>query len=131
MENNIYSYQQYNIIADFLNKFHTSTEWIQFIWIIATAIVCASFILLLKEAIKSFSKQPVLPEGKLVYSVYKKEHNNKIFVFKHDSVPELVVGETILLLPAEKAYNVETSDIGQNKDLEELEKRYSRIKPEK
>ena len=90
---------EYSVVADLLNKFHTSPEWIQALWIVA---VPASLWVVswgLRELLALLLKRPH-PPGELMYSVY---HNSdhEILVYMHNNMTEIVRSKHMLMFPTD------------------------------
>jgi hypothetical protein len=78
---------EYSFLADWLNKFHTSTPFIQALWLVALASVPFSLCWCLRGMALAFApKRRTEPIGQTLYSVAQME-DGALRVFRH--VPDL------------------------------------------
>ncbi len=65
--------QPYSPFADWLSKFHTSSEPIQALWIVALAAVAVSFVWSLTASLRLWlvRRHRAEPLGELIYGVYR------------------------------------------------------------
>lgn len=90
---------EYSLWADLLNKYHTSPEWIQVLWLFAIPLLLFGLGWCLKEAVVAFAKRKQPPRGELVYSIYR-NNDNELLVYKHSETLEQANTDNLILLPA-------------------------------
>jgi len=80
---------QYSIWADLLNKFHTSSEWVQMLWLLAVPLLLFGLIWCVKEVLVAFARPRPDAKGELVYTIFRNA-DNKLLVYSHIEVLEKV-----------------------------------------
>jgi hypothetical protein len=92
--------QTYSAFADLLSKFHTSSEWIQALWLImvpaAVFSLAMSAVSLVRAILAALPMRRREPSGELIYSIYR-DRQGGLLVYRHDRIP--VAPEEALLIP--------------------------------
>ena len=94
--------KKYSFGGDLLNKFHTSPEWIQGLWLLVVLLLLLGLGWCVKEAIVAFAKRKSLPRGKLLYSIHRSDDNDLLIYSYAEEPLEQEDTENIILLPATK-----------------------------
>jgi hypothetical protein len=63
---------EYNFIADFLDTFQSSPDWIKALWLL----IPPSFLLAFVAMLLNFRRSPAKPSGELIYAVYRGSDDN-------------------------------------------------------
>ena len=91
---------KYSFGADLLNKFQTSTEWVQGFWLLVVLLLLLGLGWCVKEAVVAFAKRKSLPRGKLLYSIHRSDENDLLIYSYAEEPLEQVDTDSIILLPA-------------------------------
>ncbi len=89
----------YSVWADLLNKFHTSPEWIQLLWLLAVPLLLFGLSWCVKEVLVAFAEKRESTKGELLYSIYRNS-DNELLVYRHAEMLEQVNSDNMILLPA-------------------------------
>lgn len=88
---------QYSFWADLLNKFHTSSEWIQVLWLLALPLLLFGLSWCVKGVLVAFARRKSDAKGELVYSIYRNSEN-ELLVYSHaDTLEQVDTGRIIWL----------------------------------
>ena len=99
---------EYSLWADMLNKFHTSPEWIQVLWLLAVPLFLFGLCWCVKEVLVAFARKRENAKGELLYSIYRNS-DNELLVFRHAEMLEQVQTGNVILLPAtEKSKEIQS-----------------------
>ncbi len=90
---------EYSLWADLLNKFHTSPEWIQVLWLLAVPMLLFGLCWCIKEVLVAFARRREDAKGDLLYSIYRNS-DNELLVYRHAEALEQVSTGNMILLPA-------------------------------
>ena len=90
---------EYSLWADMLNKFHTSPEWIQVLWLLAVPLLLFGLFWCVKEVLVAFARQRQEAKGELLYSIYR-NNDNELLVYHHAEVLGQAATDNMILFPA-------------------------------
>jgi hypothetical protein len=90
----------YSFLADLLNKFQNSPDWVQALWLIALPALCFGLAWTVKEIAVATVRRKLVPSGELLYTIHR-DAENKISIFRHSDMPEQIAAENVLLLPSQ------------------------------
>jgi len=100
----------YSVLADMLNKFHTSTGWIQFFWIVSIPAfllglcwcfkeICIAFANSIEKTFIAFANRSPAPEGELLYAIYRNDKQKLVLYCNNITQEEMRAHNLILPLP--------------------------------
>ena len=96
----------YYLTADMFNKFHTSSEFVQVLWLISFVFIWFGICWCVKEVVLAFApkQEPHKPQGKLIYTIYQTD-SNELLIYNHAGMTEAVQKDSALLLPVDISHH--------------------------